>query len=76
MVRALFRVAFMIAIFGGLSFLHFNPTLLGAVADGTASPLALVVWGLTTPAFLGFVGLVGVVAFLLPFLPDRDPYGD
>ena len=76
MVRAFFRVALGVAFLGGLSLLHLNPTLFQGVADGTASPLSLLVVVFTTPAFVGFLALVAVVAAVLPFLPDRDPHGN
>lgn len=76
MIRACVRAAFGVAFMGGLTLLHLNPTLFGALADGTASPLALVGWALTTPGFLVIVAISAVAAFALPFLPDRDPYNN
>jgi hypothetical protein len=76
MLRAVWRVVFTVGLFGVLGFLHFDPMALQAVADGTASPLSLLVVVSTTPAFVGFLALVAVVALVLPFLPDRDPHGD
>jgi hypothetical protein len=75
MLRAFLRTAFSVALFGVLGFLHFDPATLQAVADGTASPLSLLVVVFTTPAFVGFLALVAVVAAVMPFLPDRDPHG-
>jgi hypothetical protein len=74
LVRAALRVVFVTGLFGLLGFVHFAPETLQAVVDGTASPLALPVVVVTTPAFAGFLALVALVAFALPFLPDRDPY--
>ena len=76
LVRALGRVVFGVALIGGLSLLHLNPALLQALADGAASPLALVAWALTTPGFLAVVAIAAAASFLLPFLPDRDPYNN
>lgn len=74
MLRAAFRTAFSVAIFGLIGFLHFDPAALQSVADGAASPLSLLVVVITTPAFVGFLALVAVVAAVMPFLPDRDPH--
>jgi hypothetical protein len=74
--RALVRVVFGVAFIGGLSLLHLNPALVQTLADGAASPLSLVAWGLTTPGFLAVVAIAAAASFLLPFLPDRDPYND
>ena len=76
MLRACFRVVFGVVLIGGLSLLHLNPALLQGVVDGTASPLSLVAWGITTPGFLAVVAIAAVVSFALPFLPDRDPHGN
>jgi hypothetical protein len=71
--RATGRVAFTVALFGVVGLLYVDPPMLTGVLDGSTSPLALVVWVLTTPTFVGFLAFVAVVAFVLPFLPDRDP---
>ncbi len=74
LLRALFRTAFTVAVFGLMGFLYFDPPALQAVADGVASPLSLLVVVFTTPAFAGFLALVALVAFVMPFFPDRDPH--
>lgn len=74
LLRALFRTAFIVAVFGLMGFLYFDPPALQAVASGAASPLSLLVVVFTTPAFVGFLALVAVLAFVMPFLPDRDPH--
>lgn len=76
MVRAFARVAFAVAIFGVVGLVYFQPPVVQSVTDGTASPLSLVLWVLTTPSFVGFLALVAVIAFVMPFLPDRDPHGN
>lgn len=74
MLRAVGRVVFMVAIFGVMGLLYFEPPMLAGVIDGATSPLPLVWWMLTMPKFLGVLALVAVMAFLLPFFPDRDPH--
>jgi hypothetical protein len=74
MLRAAWRVVFSVGLFGVMGLLYFDPPMLASVVDGATSPLVLFVWVLATPAFVGFLALVAVLAFLMPFLPDRDPY--
>jgi hypothetical protein len=76
MVRAFFRVVFGVALIGGLSLLHLNAELVQAVADGAASPLAIVAWAFTMPEYLGLLAIAATASFALPFLPDRDPYNN
>jgi Na+-translocating ferredoxin:NAD+ oxidoreductase RnfD subunit len=74
LVRALGRVVFAVAVFGVFGLVYFEPPMLADVLAGTASPLSLLPWALTTPTLVGFLAVVAVVAFVLPFLPDRDPH--
>lgn len=74
MLRAAYRVAFSVVLLGAVSMLYFEPPMLNGVIEGTTSPLSLAGWALTTPTFLGFLAFVALIAFLLPFLPDRDPH--
>jgi hypothetical protein len=75
-VKACVRAAVGVALFGLLLVLHHTPPALQSVVDGTTSPLALLPWALTTPSILFILAIAAVVSFLLPFLPDRDPYNN
>ena len=76
LVRAALRVAFMLTIFLLLGLVATHPDVLGNVADGAQSPTALLVVIVGDARLLALAGLVAVLSFLAPFLPDRnDQYG-